>query len=185
MFKKTFSDLGSVIWAKEFIEVLASKGILEGTSVTEYSPDENITRADFLCFLVRTLSVDAGTEANFDDISSDAYYFKEIGIAKKLGITSGTGNNKFSPDAYITRQDMMALTERALRMLNKLEAQGNLSDLDKFADKSHIADYAVNSVAAVVKEGLIVGSDGKVYPLNNTTRAEAAVFLYKIYNKYI
>ena len=183
--QKTFSDLGSVIWAKESIEVLASKGILQGTSFAEYSPDENITRADFLCFLVRALSVDAVAGTNFDDISNDAYYYKEIAIAKKLGITSGTGNNKFSPDAYIARQDMMALTERALRMLKKLDTQGTPSDLDRFSDKSMIADYAVNSVASVVKEGLIVGSDGKVYPLNNTTRAEAAVFLYKIYNKYI
>ena len=180
---KTFNDLGSAAWAKKPIEVLASKGILKGTSETEYAPGTNITRADFLYFLVRTLGVDAKIDGNFDDISSDAYYYKEIAIAKKLGITSGTGNNKFSPDASITRQDMMVLTERALRMMKKLEAQGTASDLDKFADKSLVAAYAVNGVASVVKEGLIVGSGGNVNPLGNTTRAEAAVFLYRIYNK--
>ena len=181
--QKTFGDLESVIWAKEPIEALASKGILEGTSKTEYSPQENVTRADFLCFLVRTLGVDAEVDGNFDDISSDAYYYKEIGIAKKLGLTSGTGNNKFSPDACITRQDMMVLTARALRMLKKLEAQGSDADLDRFADKSLVAAYAVNSVASVVKEGLITGSGDKLNPLGNTTRAEAAVFLYRVYNR--
>jgi uncharacterized repeat protein (TIGR02543 family) len=182
--KKTFDDLGIVVWARKPIEALASKGILKGTSETEYAPQTNITRADFLYFLVRTLGVDAKFSGNFDDIDKNAYYYKEIGIAKELGITSGTGNNEFTPDASITRQDMMVLTERALRMLKKLEAQGTVSDLDKFADKSLVADYAVNGVASVVREGLIIGSGGKVNPLGNTTRAEAAVFLYRIYGRY-
>jgi len=181
---KTFNDLESVAWAKKPIEVLASKGILKGTLENEYTPQTNITRADFLYFLVRALGVDAKIDGNFDDISTDAYYYKEIGIARKLGITTGTGNNKFSPDANITRQDMMVLTERALRMLKMLKQQGTASDIDAFTDKSLVAPYAVNGVASVVKEGLIVGSGDKVNPLGNTTRAEAAVFLYRIYNKY-
>ncbi len=181
---KTFDDLGSAVWAKKPIEVLASKGILRGISEKEYNPQTNITRADFLYFLIRTLSVDAKIDENFDDISSDTYYYKEIAIAKRLGIASGTGNNKFSPDTCITRQDMMVLTERALRMLNKLEEHGTASDLDKFADNSLVVAYAVKGVSSVVKEGLIVGSGGKVNPLGNTTRAEAAAFLYRIYDKY-
>jgi hypothetical protein len=47
-----------------------------------------------------------------------------------------------------------------------------------------VADYAADSIAALVKEGLIVGGGGKVNPLGNTTRAEAAVFLYRIYGKF-
>ncbi|MBU7005957.1 GLUG motif-containing protein [Phosphitispora fastidiosa] len=181
---KTFDDLESAVWAKKPIEVLASKGILKGISEKEYAPQTNITRADFLYYLVRTLGVDARVDGNFDDISRDAYYYKEIGIAKKLGITHGTGNNKFSPDESITRLDMMVLAERALRMLEKLEVQGTASDLDRFADKSLIADYASDSIASVVREGLIVGSGDRLNPLGHTTRAEAAAFLYRIYNKY-
>ena len=179
---KTFDDLGSVTWAKKQIEVLTSKGVLKGVSETEYAPQAAITRADFLYFLVRTLGVNAGVDENFDDIKGDAYYYRESGIAKKLGITNGTGNNRFSPDEPITRQDMMTLTGRALEMLKKLELQGTASDLDKFADKSLVADYAADSIASLVREGLIVGSGDKVNPLGNTTRAEAAVFLYRIYN---
>ena len=61
--------------------------------------------------------------------------------------------------------------------------QGVASDLERFSDKSLVALYAVDSIASVVKEGLIVGSGDKVNTLGNTTRAEAAVFLYRIYNK--
>jgi len=180
---KTFVDLGGAEWAREQIEALTSKGILKGTSEKEFAPQSNITRADFLYFLFRTLGVNARFDGNFDDISSDAYYYKEIAIAKKLGISGGIGDNKFNPDAGITRQDMMVLTERALRLLGKVEQQGTVSDLDKFADKSLIASYALNSVASLVKEGLIAGSGGQVDPMGNTTRAEASVLLYRIYNR--
>jgi len=180
---KTFDDLDNAAWGKKSIEVLASKGVMKGVSEKEFEPQSNITRADFLYSLIRTLGVEARFDGNFDDISKDDYYYKEIGIAQRMGITKGTGNNKFNPEESITRQDMMVLTERALRMFKRIEAQGAASDLDKFADKSLIADYAVNSVASVVKEGLIVGSGDGVNPLGNTTRAETAVFLYRIYNK--
>lgn len=165
------------------IGILASKGILKGTSEKEYAPQSNITRADFLYSLIRTLGIDAKGDGSFDDIRRDAYYFNELVTAKKLGITKGMGNNKFSPDESITRQDMMVLAERTLEMLSKLEQKGKASDLEKFADKSHIAVYATNSIASLVKEGLIVGSGDRINPLGNTTRAEAAVFLYRIYNR--
>ena len=79
---------------------------------------------------------------------------------------------------------MMVLTARALKVLKKLKEQGAASDLEKFADKPLISAYAVDSVAAVVNEGLIVGSGNNLNPLGNTTRAEAAVFIYRIYSKY-
>ncbi|MNN65536.1 Endo-1,4-beta-xylanase A precursor [compost metagenome] len=78
---------------------------------------------------------------------------------------------------------MMVLTERALKLEKKLNQQGAAADLEKFADKSEVASYAVSSVAAMIKEGLIEGGDNKVNPTGNTTRAEAAVILYRLYNK--
>ncbi|HYE81479.1 MAG TPA: Ig-like domain-containing protein [Clostridia bacterium] len=182
--KKTFSDLGNALWAEKAVQVLASKGILEGVTEKEYSPGTNITRADFLYYLIKTLGADAEFDSNFEDVKEDAYYYREIGIAKKLGITAGSENNKFYPDEGITRQDMMVLAGRALGTLKKLKQQGTASDLARFADKSLIAAYASDHVASIVKEGLIVGSGDRINPLGNTTRAEAAVFLYRIYNRF-
>ena len=76
------------------------------------------------------------------------------------------------------------MTERTLKLLKKVNQQGAVSVLDKFTDKKNIASYATNSVATIVKEGVIVGSNNKINPTGNTTRAEAAVFLYRAYNKY-
>jgi hypothetical protein len=181
---KTFGDLGRVEWARKSVEVMASKGIINGTGEDTYSPTANITRADYLVLLIKTLGLTAEFDDNFDDVAPGTYYYEEVGIAKKLGITTGAGNNRFNPRENISRQDMMVLTERALRRLKKLKEQGTASDLEMFTDKSLIAAYAIDSVATVVKEGLIVGSGDNINPTGNTTRAEAAVFLYRIYNKY-
>ena len=181
----TFEDISNYGWAKREIEVLASKGIIKGTSATRkvFSPSANITRADYAALLVRTLGLTAEVRSNFDDVATGDYFYEEVGIAKELGITKGVGNNKFAPRAEITRQEMMTMTARALKALNKLEAEGTAADLDKFADANEIASYAVESVAALVKDGLIVGSDNKLNPGEKAIRAEVAVLMYRVFNK--
>jgi hypothetical protein len=181
---KTFDDLGNSAWARKPIEILASKGIVAGISEREYAPKSKITRGDFLCFLIRALNIETNFEGNFDDVGSDAYYYKEIGAAKKLGITAGTGKNRFYPDAEISRQDMMVLTGRTLIMLDKINQEKEGPSLVRFTDSSKIAVYAKDSIESLVREGLITGSGSRLNPRANTTRAEAAAFLYKIYEKY-
>ncbi len=78
----------------------------------------------------------------------------------------------------------MVLTARALAKFKGLKAADDIAALDKFNDKGDIAGYAANSLATLVKEGLIAGSGNKLNPRAQTTRAEAAVSLYRIYNKY-
>lgn len=181
--QKAFIDLGSVDWAIKAIEALTAKEIMKADGDT-FKPTENVTRADFLYALVRALDLNAKVSSNFDDISADAYYYKEIAIAKDLGITLGTGNNKFEPDLSITRQDMMTLVGRTLELLGKLELKAPDTVLDKFTDKSEISAYAVSSVSVLVNEELIVGSNNKVMPKDTTSRAEAAQFVYRLYEKF-
>ncbi len=179
--KKTFNDLDNVAWAQKSIEVMASKGVISGTGNGAYSPSHNITRADYLVLLIKTFSFTAEFESNFSDVKPGVYYYDAIGIARQLGITEGSGNNMFSPNTLISRQDMIVLTARALEKANKLQALGELSALDQFTDKGELAPYAVKNVADFVKNGLIVGSGNKINPKSYSTRAEAAVLLYKLY----
>ncbi|OPX87644.1 MAG: Endo-1,4-beta-xylanase A precursor [Pelotomaculum sp. PtaB.Bin013] len=180
---KTFHDMGDFAWAKKPVEVLASKGIINGTSGTTFSPAEGMTRADYLVLLVKTLDLTAKFNDNFDDVKQGDYFYEAVGTARKLGIAAGSGNNEFNPNKVISRKDMIAFTERALELVKKISATGSCADPDKFEDKSEISNHAVNSVAALAKEGLITGDELKINPSESVTRAEAAVFLYRIYNK--
>jgi Uncharacterized protein contain chitin-binding domain type 3 len=178
----TFQDLASVPWAKQAIEVLASKGIINGTSSATFEPQANITRADFLKLLIGALGLQAEAEENFEDVSRSDYYYEAAGIAKKLGISSGVGNNKLNPKASITREDMMVMVERALKAAGKELGGNQANSLSKFKDAAQVAGYAQDSIAALVQTGLIVGNANHINPKGSTTRAEAAVLLYRIYN---
>lgn len=179
---KSFQDLAGVEWAKKSIEVMASKGIIDGTSANAYAPSLNITRADYLHLLVKTLGLTAEAEGNFGDVSPGDYYYQALGIAKKLGIAAGTGNNRFDPKSSITRQDMLTLTARALEVFKGLKMEEGAAALEQFYDRGDISPYAMKSLNALVKEGLVAGmGDGRLSPGGLATRAEAAVFLYRIY----
>lgn len=181
--ERSFSDLAEYSWAGREIGVLASKGIIEGTSADIFSPSENVTRADFLMLLVKTLGLDVKFDSNFSDVNKSDYYYKALGTAKKLGITTGVGNNMFNPAEPISRQDMMVLCERALKIQKIIKSTGTVSELDKFSDKNQVAEYAQQGISSMVKEGIITGSGSLLSPLDNATRAETAVIMYRIYNK--
>lgn len=176
-----FKDLGSYGWAQEAINALAEKGIINGLTETTYGPGKNISRADFLTLLVRTLNLKADVRTNFADVRESDYYYDALGTAKELGITTGVGDNKFHPKGEITRQEMMVLVERALRIAGKLTKEGSVEDLHNFSDVSLISGYAGNSIAALVNSGIIQGNNNLIDPLGTTTRAEVAVLLYRIY----
>ncbi|HCS75375.1 MAG TPA: cellulosome anchor protein, partial [Clostridiales bacterium] len=146
--------------------------------------DSNITRADYLLLLIRTFGLTADVSSNFDDVEPGTHYYDAVGIAKELGVTNGIGNNKFAPRENISRQDMMVLTARALEKFKELNLTSDITILNKFSDKNEIAGYAEESLATLVKESLIIGSNNMLFPKDNTTRAEAAVFLYRIFNQF-
>lgn len=181
--EKTFDDIDNYPWAKEAIEYLASKGIIKGTSPTTYSPAEPVKRADFILLLVRALEFSSDFDANFADVAPNSYYYEALGIAKALGIAQGVGDNRFNPESAISRQDLMVLIDRAMKIAGKELVEGHESDLDIFADKSVIAPYALKSIATLVKNGIVLGDGSLINPLGNATRAETAVLIYRVYNR--
>lgn len=178
--QKTFKDMNNCKWAEEAVSALIDKGIVSGTSENTFSPDENITRADFTVMLIRALGLKADFKNNFTDVNSDSYYYDCVGIASALGIASGTDNNIFSPGDGLLRQDMAVMVIKALKAEGIEVQEGAASELKGFKDASDISGYAVNAVEALVREGIIKGDCNAVNPMMPLTRAEAAAIIYKI-----
>lgn len=180
--KKEFNDINNYLWAKRHIEALAARGIIKGTSEKTYSPELNINRADFLLLLVRAFELNATIDSNFDDVNSSDYYYEAVGVAKKLGLSKGTGNNMFNPKTSILRQDMMVLIYNALEIIDNIKFQKDDNRLMEFEDALDISSYAVDSIAFLVDGGIVKGSGNRIMPLENATRAEAAVLIYRLFN---
>ncbi|MBQ2743856.1 MAG: S-layer homology domain-containing protein, partial [Oscillospiraceae bacterium] len=91
-------------------------------------------------------------------------------------IVNGIGDNKFAPRNTITRQDMMTIVYRAL---TALEVELETGDVE-YPDFEAVAEYAKDSVNALIASGLVNGKSGKIAPTDNTTRAEVAVLIKRI-----
>lgn len=178
---KTFNDLNSAAWAKKAIEAMDARGIMDETSDAAFNPKVAMKRVDFITLLVRSLELQGTGEGSmFSDIKSSDPHYKELKIAKELGITNGTGNNLFLPDTEITRQDMMVLVMRALEAVGKkLETKGSS---EAFSDMPAVAGYAKASTLALISSGIIKGMNGMIAPDRTLTRAEAVYVLYQIWN---
>lgn len=177
---KLFTDVnGTYSWANSAIEALALKGIIKGTSDEAFSPGKKITRADVVVLLVRALNLKADVTSNFIDVNESKYYYESLGIAKQLGLVSGKEGNTFDPNKEITRQDLMLLVARALKISGH-DVQGNAADLSEFADSEKLAPYAVEGAASLVKMGIVKGSVNGINPLGTATRAETAVIIYRM-----
>ncbi len=183
---KSFDDIGNYTWAEKAIEALAARGVINGVSKTEFAPQNNITRADFVVLITRFLGLKNSGYTNFADVETSTYYYNAVATAKDLGIITGSGENIFNPLEPITRQDMMVIIERALKtakVTGKLTTDTGKS-LNSFTDMENISDYATNSVDYLIKKGIVSGDGMNINPRSNTKRAEVAALLYKLLEQF-
>ncbi len=99
----------AVLWAVE-------QGITVGTSATTFSPNDTCTRAQIVTFLYRAAGEPATTGTLFDDVAASAYYAEAVKWAVAEGITVGTSDTTFSPDANCTRAQIVTFI---FRQINK------------------------------------------------------------------
>lgn len=182
--RKTFGDLASVPWAQQAINAMAARDVIQGAAEDSFAPAASIKRGDFVALLVRALELKGsveGTAAAFSDVLPTDYSYRELAVAKELGIAAGYEDGAFRPDSMISRQDMIALAARALVAAGKPASAGGR--LDAYSDAADIAGYAADSAAILAGSGIINGKDGgKLAPMDPLTRAEAAVILYRIWD---
>ncbi|AEF17757.1 Cellulose 1,4-beta-cellobiosidase [Thermoanaerobacterium xylanolyticum LX-11] len=177
----TFNDIKDN-WAKDVIEVLASRHIVEGMTDTQYEPNKTVTRAEFTAMILRLLNIKEETyNGEFSDVKSGDWYANAIEAAYKAGIIEGDGKNA-RPNDNITREEMTAIAMRAYEMLTQYKEE-NIG-ATSFSDDKSISDWARNVVANAAKLGIVNGEPNNVFvPKGVATRAEAAAIIYGLLEK--
>lgn len=175
-----FRDMGSYSWAVNAVDFLNKNGVVSGVSATQFGPGNAIGRGDFLLMLCKAFALDTGSTTSYADVPSTSYYARAIATCKDLGITRGSGGDRFSPDSPVTRQDAMLLLQNAMRAAGWSIPNGAASSLGRYTDGGSVASYAQGAVAAMVELGIISGDDaGRLKPEDSLTRAEMAVILHQ------
>lgn len=177
---KTFGDIQKH-WAQQEIETLASRWIVNGVSEQRFAPNQSVTRAEFIKMLAASLDLEPleGKQGSFSDVSSSHWAFGWIEAGYEAGIVQGS-SGKFKPNDTITREEMMTMLVRALELEESATAEKTLAS---FKDGDKVSSWAKPYVALAIEHGLIEGANGEIKPAQASTRAMAAVVMYRLLEK--
>lgn len=204
--RQTFSDIVYHPFARNDMETLYAKGIMPNYSGSSFGAERYITRGEMATILVKALDlpINAGPyndsygrdplEPHFYDVrpayNEWDYDYKYIETAARAGIVNGKEPGYFRPAQNLSRQEGAVMIARALNLKTPKSPEDAMKQLGKaFTDAKDMDYYAQQSIAAVTKAGLMVGSpnDPKAkkptyafHPDAPLTRAEMAVITVRV-----
>lgn len=177
-YKQSFSDVSKNHWAYSFIESLYKDGILNGTGDGKFEPDRYITRAEFVCALIKALKLNtAGADVSFTDVSAGDWFMPYVAKAVTQGFVKGFEDGSFKPNDFVTREQMAVMVSNALKLTDGGETS--------FSDNADISEWASDSVGKMYRKGYISGSNNEFRPLDSATRAEVSKILSLILNSEV
>jgi triacylglycerol lipase len=177
-----FTDVSKGSWSYDYILKMYQLGVVNGRSETVFDPTGNVTRAEFVKMLACLDGVDTSnySTCKFEDVSDSSVFAPYIEWAAENGIVYGTSSVTFNPNDNITREQMAAIICRYADYAGiKLSED---TPAVTFTDSAQISDYAVDSVAALQRAGIICGvqnADGSYsyYPKSFATREQTCKVL--------
>ena len=175
---ENFTDLAEDAWYKDAIEYVLENNIFKGTSDNTFSPNDSMTRGMFVTVLGRKSNIseqDNKYNDEFDDVSSDDYYAPYVKWASENGIVKGIGDNKFSPESPITREDTSVMIRRYYESIKEQTlSDANNIKFDKYSDREMISYYAVESMKSALNNDIMVGYENQLFPKDSSRRVEVA-----------
>lgn len=171
-----FTDVRSTDWFYDAVNYVYSEGIMDGTSVYMFSPNNATSRGMLVTILWRLAGQPVVTGTSFSDVSSSSYYYYAVLWASKYGIVDGLGNNMFGPDQAITREQFAVILYRYAQHCGYSTSAN--STLVGYADSNKISSYALTAMRWACGAGLFEGDErANLNPQGQTTRAAAAKLL--------
>jgi len=177
--KNPFKDVSVNDWFFEAVCVLNERKVVEGITVDEFKPQQNVKREEFAKMIICAFDlIDYKAQSNFKDVETNRWYYSYVATAQKLNLINGIGNDIFGVGKDMTRQDLAKLVYDTLKTLGKsieITKEASFSDMDS------VSDYAKEAVNALYSAGIMNGFEDKTFkPHGTVTRAMAAQVIYNI-----
>ena len=174
-----FTDVSKNDGCYDAVDYLYSKGIMNGTSSTKFSPNGELTRAMVVTILYRAQGEPAvHTSGSFKDVAAGCYYTEAIEWAAANNIVKGFTDGTFKPDKSVTREQLAAFLSRFAQYNDAkiIEADGQLST------DAVVSGWARKNVEWAVAEGILTSVQAR-NAVQNATRAEVAMAIYTYLTK--
>ena len=171
-FENPFSDVSESEWYYNYVMDAAKSGLINGFEDGTFAPEENLTRAQWAMILYRAIGAPSaeGLENPFNDLV-DEWYCDAIIYMASIGVTNGTGDGKFEPDAFITREEMVTMLYRLSSYSEK-----PADKISTFADGELVSEWAIDAMNWAIDCEIIAGhaENNTLEPQGLATRAQAA-----------
>ncbi|MBW7457966.1 S-layer homology domain-containing protein, partial [Paenibacillus sepulcri] len=176
-------------WAKEAVNDMGSRMVIDGIGNGLFLPDQSISRADFAAIMVRGLGLqlESGSTPFTDMCQKEEGYQQAVITAYSYGLVSGFEDGSFRPLDKITREQAMVIIAKAMKItylqgVNAAQTSDHV--LHSFTDAINVSDWAKSSFAICVQAGIVSGRDnGQLEPKAFITRAETALIMQRLLQK--
>ena len=175
-------------WSANAIDFAYRWELVNGTSTVAktFSPEDDMTRAQLVTILYRTVGSPVVSSANpFKDVKNE-YYYNAVIWAYANNIVKGTSATTFDPDGKITREQIAAILYRFDAFINNSNPTGGVS-LYQYTDNSKVSSYAVPAMGWAVGNGIITSAASGTLtldPSGNATRAQVSTMLHRYLCKF-
>jgi len=176
-----FNDVKETAWYYDAVNYAVANGLMNGVGNNNFAPESPMTRAMLVTVLWRYENCPEAKASSFTDLTAD-WYKDAVAWAAENGIVNGVGDGRFAPNGNITREQMAAILYRYAQ--KKALDVTKRDDLKSFPDAGSVSAYARDAIAWAVAEKIIGGSDGKLLPQGNATRAQVATILMRFIEKF-
>lgn len=139
-------------YAKEAVQSLVDKGVIQGDTNGNFNPLNTVTRAQAAEIFTKALELEADGEVNFKDVKAGAWYYNSIAAVVANGIFEGVSATEFAPNKSLTR------SEAAKVLVDAFGLEGSES-LGQFADASQVKPWAKSALETAVANGIFTGSE--------------------------
>ncbi|WP_430883951.1 S-layer homology domain-containing protein [Fusibacter sp. JL216-2] len=173
----SFADAPQEPWKKNAIETLASRKVISGYMDGSFRPEKEITRAEFAAILCNAVEAyETNTSLSFTDVDGQ-WYEDVLKMAVTNGFMSGY-NGQMRPNDSINREQMAVMVMNAFDSLSDKNVE-NISM--NFKDSNEMSAWALQAIAKAHALGILEDMATENYtPKQNSTRAEAAVMVYRL-----
>ncbi|MBB3150461.1 hypothetical protein FHS16_000493 [Paenibacillus endophyticus] len=183
----SFTDV-AMHWAEKAIIELGSRMVISGTGDGRYSPDREITRAEFAAIVVRGLGLKPESDTvSFLDVQHEDWYSSAVATAYSYKLINGFEDGSFNPQDKITREQAMVIIAKAMELTGlkaTLNNQDSAAVLLPYKDAVSASSWAKEAIADNIQAGIVSGRNASTLaPKAFMTRAEVAAIVEQLLKK--
>lgn len=175
-----YDDVKEDDWFEESVKYVTDNNLMNGVGDNKFNPSSNMTRGMLVTVLYRMSESSYSGKSTFVDVSGSEYYSTAVAWAAENGIVNGIGDNKFEPNAEITREQLILILYRYAKAMKVDVSVGESTNILSYDDFYEIAEYSIPAFQWGTGKGIISGrTSTTLSPKGTASRAEVATMLMR------